>query len=82
MQQEIRCVDCASFRPLAPHEDTVSLPDEMNRGLCTLSEDGRPVFFADMTCEDAVPAYQEYARSAAPSVHKDVVVTQLPSCPA
>ena len=81
-RQEIRCVDCSHFRPLAKHEDTVSLPDEMNRGLCVRSDDGRPVFFGDMTCEHAAPAYVEYARSEAPSVHKDVVVTQLPSCPA
>ena len=62
MQEEIRCVVCAHFRPLAKHEDTVALPDEANRGLCTRSEDGRPVFFADMTCENAAPAYQEHVR--------------------
>ena len=62
MTMEIHCADCAYFKPLAPHEDTVSLPDEMNRGLCLRSEDGRPVFFADMTCEDAAPAYLEHPR--------------------
>ena len=62
MQQEIHCVDCANFRPLAPHEDSIALPDEMNRGLCVRSEDRRPVFFADMTCENAIPAYQEHPR--------------------
>ena len=62
MQTEIHCVNCAHFRPLAPHEDTVSIPDEINRGLCVRSEDGRPVFFGDMTCENATPAYREHAR--------------------
>lgn len=62
MQNEIKCVDCLYFHPLAPYEDSVSLPDELNRGMCTRCDDGRPVFFGDMTCENAVPAYQEYAR--------------------
>ena len=62
MQENINCVNCAHFRPLAPHEDTLSLPDELNRGLCVRAEYGRPVFFADMTCENAAPAYQEHVR--------------------
>ena len=62
MQQEINCVDCASFRPLAPHEDGISLPDEANRGLCLRSDDRRPVFFGNMTCPDATPAYREHPR--------------------
>ena len=62
MQEEIRCVSCAHFRPLAKHEDTISLPEELNRGLCLQAEDRRPVFFADMTCENAAPAYQEHVR--------------------
>ena len=70
MQQEIKCVNCAHFRPLAQHEDTVSLPDELNRGLCVQAKDMWAVFFGDMTCENAVPAYQEHARSEAPSVHR------------
>lgn len=57
MEAEIRC---AHFRPLARHEDTISLPDELNRGLCAVSGEGRPVIFADMTCENAAPAYREY----------------------
>jgi len=68
MQQEIHCVDCAHFRPLAPHEDTVSIPDEANRGLCTRSEDTRPVFFADMSCENAAPAYREYVNECLKNV--------------
>ena len=62
MEQELRCVHCTHFRPLAPHEDTISLPDEVNRGLCTHADDRRPVFFGDMSCEDAEPAYREYVR--------------------
>ena len=62
MQHEITCVACAHFRPLNPHEDTISIPDEVNRGLCVRSDDGRPVFFADMTCENATPAYREFQR--------------------
>lgn len=60
MQQEIKCAECAYFRPLAPHEDTISLPDELNRGLCAVADDQRPVLFADMTCEKAAPAYREF----------------------
>ena len=61
--QEIKCVNCAHFKPLAPHEDAVALPDELNRGLCVRSEDGRPAFFGDMTCDHATPAYREHARA-------------------
>ena len=63
MQTEIHCVACAYFRPLARHEDTISLPDELNRGLCARVEDGRPVLFADMTCENAAPAHREHVEA-------------------
>ena len=60
MQTEILCVACANFCPLAPHEDAISLPAELNRGLCAVHSDGvRMVFFGDQTCKNAVPAYRE-----------------------